>query len=159
MPSNVSRATARYVLAFGTCMGDETVNVVQINRYQRRGQVLVALCNSCRCSLLPHAHLSCDTLRIVPAIWQRLPVVNSFHRPKANSSGMTVTPAIAMAQWVRFCRVLRKQMCNRACSSLNFSIGTRGSASSHHVAHAAALDIRLICTQENVSHLSWTPLA
>lgn len=102
VPTNVCGAPARNVLAFGACMRDETVNVVQVHGDKRCGQILVAFCNSCRCCLLPHAHHSCDTLGIVPAIRQRLAVVDSVHRPKADPRGMTVI-ATAMARRVWFC--------------------------------------------------------
>jgi hypothetical protein len=97
VPTNVSRATARNVLTFGACMRNEAVNVVQVHCNKWRGQVFVALGNGNRCSFLPHADLSCNTLGVAPAIWQRLWVVDPGHWPEANPCGMTVCPAIAVS--------------------------------------------------------------
>lgn len=147
VPTNVSRATARNVLTFGACVRNETVNVVQVHCNKWGGQVFVALGNGNRCSFLPHADLSCNTLGVAPAIWQRLRVIDPGHWPEANPCGMTVCPAIAVSLLIWFgSALITKQMRNRTVPCLNFSVRTWRRASSHHATHTAALDVGLICT-------------
>lgn len=160
VPTNMSGATARDVLAFSTCVRDELVNIVEAHSHKWSGQIFEAFGNDGRCSFFPHADLSCNTLGVVPTIWQRLGVVHSTHRPVPNPCGVTVGPAVAMPLCIWFTRALRsKQVCNWTVPRLNFGIGARCCASSHHVTHATADDVGLVCTQENVRHLSWTPTA
>lgn len=139
VPTDVSGATARDVLTVSACVRDETIDVVQVHSDKWSGQILVTFGNNCCCSFLPHAELRCNTIGVVPAIWQRLGVVDSSYWPEANPCGMAVGPAVAMPLRVWFCTTLRsKQMGNRTIPALNFSIRARSSASSHHITHATA---------------------
>jgi hypothetical protein len=141
-------------------MRDETVNVIQIHGNEWCAQIFETFGNNCSCGFFPHADLSISTLRIAPAVWQGLWVIDTIHWPEANSCSMTVGPAITMPLLVWFCRALRsKQMAYWAVPTLGFGISARGSASSHHVTHATANDVGLICSQEDVCHLSRTPTA
>lgn len=111
VPTNVCGAPARNVLAFGTSMMEEAVDVVQVHCNKWCGQILVALGNRSCGSLLPLTDLDGSTLGVGPAIRQRLLVINSVHWPVTTSSGMAVTPAITMSSrvWCR-CALLTEKM-------------------------------------------------
>mmetsp|Transcript_60175 Transcript_60175/g.160883 ORF Transcript_60175/g.160883 Transcript_60175/m.160883 type:complete len:459 (-) Transcript_60175:299-1675(-) len=139
---------------------DELLGVLQVVRYQRGREVLVALPRDGGRSLPPIREYRVHALLAVPHVGEGLAAGAALERPEAHARGLGELPAVAVSGGVGLRRRQGDVQIRRgAVARTGLLISARGRALAEHVSHAAAFDVRLVRAEEYCCHLRGAGMA